>query len=216
MAAGQLPLAATIAAVNDGVFGLIRAAVAAGLVVAAADFVVARRRVMKQLRMSYKEVSDEQKQTEGDPMLKGQRRSRQLAMSRNRMMSEVATADAVLVNPTHVAVAIRYEPAKGAPRVVAKGGDSLAAKIRAEATTHRVPMVENVELARAVYFSCDLGAEIPMELYTAVAQVLAFVMRLRSHGAASGMHRLQVNAVPADATHRRPPRRRSRRTARAS
>ncbi len=158
--------------------------------------------------MTDKEVRDEQKQTEGDPMLKGQRRSRALAMSRNRMMSEVSKADAVLVNPTHVAVALRYEPEKGAPRVVAKGGDALAAKIRAKASEHRVPMIENVGLARALYFSCEVGAEIPLELYTAVAQVLAFVMRLRTRGASSGMHRLQVNGIPADAMKRRPRRRR--------
>jgi len=190
LGSGSMPLAATLQAVAGGTSDLIRTAVVAGLVLAAVDYVVQRRRVGKQLRMSKKEIADEYKQSEGDPHLKGAVRSRQLAMSRNRMMSDVAKADVVLVNPTHVAVALRYDPAAGAPRVVAKGAGVVAAKIRERATEHRVPMVEDVPLARALHAACDIGQEIPSDLYAAIAQVLAFVMRLRSRGGASGVHKL--------------------------
>jgi len=109
-------------------------------------------------------------------------------MSRNRMMADVATADVVLVNPTHVAVALRYEPGSGAPRVVAKGAGAVAASIRARASEARVPLVQDVPLARALHGACEIGQEIPAELYAAVAQVLAFVMGLRSRGVAAGSH----------------------------
>ncbi len=190
MGSGSLPLAATMQAVGGGISDLIRTAVVAGLALAAIDYVVQKRRINKQLKMSHKEITDEHKQSEGDPQLKGAIRSRQLAMSRNRMMSDVAKADVVLVNPTHVAVALRYDPADGAPRVVAKGAGTIAAKIRERATEHRVPMVEDVPLARALHAACEIGQEIPGDLYAQIAQVLAFVMRLRSRGGAAGIHRL--------------------------
>ncbi|MEJ5913325.1 EscU/YscU/HrcU family type III secretion system export apparatus switch protein [Pseudokineococcus sp. 1T1Z-3] len=188
--AGALPLAATVDAVRGGTATLIRTAVVAGLVLALADYLVVRRRTMKGIKMTHKEVRDEHKQTEGDPMLKSAIRSKQMAMSRNRMMAEIASADVVLLNPTHVAVALRYEPGKGAPRVVAKGKGVIAAKIRERATEHRVPMVEDVPLARALHDACAVGQEVPADLYTAVARVLAFVMRLRTRGVASGRHRM--------------------------
>lgn len=191
---GTMPLASTIGVVTGGAGTLIRTAVVAGVALAIADYMVVRKRVMKQVRMTRKEVMDEHKQSEGDPQLKGAIRSKQLAMSRNRMMSEVATADVVLVNPTHVAVALRYEPGKGAPRVVAKGAGAVAAKIRARAAEHRVPMVEDVPLARALHGACELGQEIPSEAYAAVARILAFVVRLRTRGGASGTHKVPAMA----------------------
>ncbi len=106
------------------------------------------------------------------------------------MMSDVPKADVVLVNPTHVAVALRYEPEKGAPRVVAKGQGNIAQKIRDLATENRIPMIQDVPLARALYGSCEIGTEIPAEFYGAVAKVLAFVMSLKSRGSAAGTHRL--------------------------
>jgi flagellar biosynthetic protein FlhB len=187
---GSLPLSATLHQTRDGVAAMMRAAVLAGLALAALDVVVVRRRTNKQLRMTKREVKEEHKQTDGDPHLKGAIRSRQMAMSRNRMMSEVAKADVVLVNPTHVAVALRYEPSRGAPRVVAKGAGAVAAKIRERASEHRVPMVEDVPLARALHSQCELGHEVPPDLYEAVARVLAFVMALRRRGSASGTHRV--------------------------
>ncbi len=189
LGSGSHALSSILSAAAGGVSGLVRAAVIAGLVLAALDVVVITRKNRKQTRMSKKEIRDEHKQTEGDPLLKGAIRSRQLAMSRNRMIAEVADADVVLVNPTHVAVALRYEPGKGAPRVVAKGKGHVAAKIREVAADKRVPMVEDVPLARALHAACELGQEVPAHLYVAVAKILAFVMALRRRGAATGVHR---------------------------
>ena len=95
-----------------------------------------------------------------------------------------------MLNPTHVAVALKYEPGKSAPRVVAKGAGEVAAKIRERAAEHRVPMVQDIPLARALYAACEVNQEIPEELYGAVARVLAFVMSLKRRGAALGVHRL--------------------------
>jgi flagellar biosynthetic protein FlhB len=148
-----------------------------------------RKRTNKQLRMTKDEVKRENKNTEGDPHLKGQIRSKQLAMARNRQMADVPTADVVLVNPTHVAVALRYDPEKGAPRVVAKGQGVIAAKIRELATENRIPMVQDVALARALEKGVEVGMEIPADFYGAVAKVLAFVMSLKVRGAAAGVHR---------------------------
>jgi flagellar biosynthetic protein FlhB len=139
--------------------------------------------------MSHYEIKQEHKQAEGDPYMKAHRRGVQLSMSRNRMMAEVAEADVLLVNPTHVAVALKYDPAKGAPRVVAKGAGEVAAKLREIAADARVPLVQDVPLARALHASCDLGQEVPAQLFTAVARVLAFVMHLGARGVRGGFHR---------------------------
>lgn len=192
LTAGGLPVSGVIAAATDGIGSLVQFAVAAGLVLAAADVLVVMRRNRKKTRMSKKEVSDENKNTEGDPLVRSHRRSRQLSMSRNRMIAAIADADVVLVNPTHVAVALKYDAGKSAPRVVAKGAGVIAARIRAEAEARDVPMVQDIPLARALHSACELGQEIPVELYRAVAGVLAFVMALKARGAARGMHRLPV------------------------
>jgi flagellar biosynthetic protein FlhB len=189
MTAGQLPLGSLLAVVKDAVLGLVRAAAVAGIVMAAADYFVVRRRTNKQLRMTKEEVKQEYKNSEGDPHVKGQIRQRQMQMARNRQMADVPTADVVLVNPTHVAVALRYEPTKGAPRVIAKGQGEIATKIRELALEHRVPMVQDVPLARALHASCEVGVEISAEFYGAVAKVLAFVMSLKARGSAAGLHR---------------------------
>ena len=111
-----------------------------------------------------------------------------MAAARNRMMADIPTADVVLVNPTHVAVALRYEPERGAPRVVARGAGVIAAAIRERAGEARVPLVRDVPLARALYSSTVVGQEIPPELYAAVAQVLAFVISRRNRGQRGGEH----------------------------
>jgi flagellar biosynthetic protein FlhB len=139
--------------------------------------------------MSKYEIQQENKNSEGDPHVKAHRRSMQMAMSRNRMMTEVAEADVLLVNPTHVAVALRYDPARGAPRVVAKGAGEVAAKLRERAAEARVPMVQDIPLARALHASCEIGQEVPAQLFTAVARVLAFVMHLGARGVRGGFHR---------------------------
>ncbi|MDY7556718.1 EscU/YscU/HrcU family type III secretion system export apparatus switch protein [Cryobacterium sp. 10C3] len=164
----------------------MQAAVVSGLVLAAADVFVVMRRNRKRTRMTKKEVTDENKSSEGDPRIKSQRRSRQLAMSRNRMIASVSTADVVLVNPTHFAVALRYEPGKSAPRVVATGAGVIALRIREQAATDGVPIVRDIPLARALHSACKLGDEIPVELYNAVARVLAFVLALKTRGSARG------------------------------
>ena len=190
LGAGALPISQLLATAGGGLVQLIQYAVAAGMLLAIADVFVVSRRNRKRTRMTKKEVKDEHKSTDGDPLVKSARRQRQLAMARNRMMSAVATADVVLVNPTHFAVALRYEPGKSAPRVVAKGADRVALRIRAEAETKKVPVVKDVPLARALHGSCELGAEIPVELYNQVAAVLAFVMALKKRGSAAGTHQI--------------------------
>ena len=189
MTAGGLPVSELMTAATDGAASLLQAAVVAGLVLAAADVFVVMRRNRKKTRMSKKEVKDENKAAEGDPLIKSQRRSRQIMMSRNRMISAVADADVVLVNPTHVAVALKYEPGRSAPRVVAKGLGHVAARIREQADTDRVPIVQDVPLARALHAACEIGEEIPADFYNAVARVLAFVMALKARGSTgAGVH----------------------------
>ena len=134
------------------------------------------------MMMSKQEIKDEARQSEGDPMVKGQIRAAQRRMSRLRMMAEIANADAIVVNPTHVSVAIKYDAVKGAPRVVAKGADVIAARIREEAAKHGVPMVEDVPLARTLFRLCEIGDEIPAQLYEAVARLLAFLFALKANG----------------------------------
>jgi flagellar biosynthetic protein FlhB len=189
MTAGRLQLGSLLGVINNATLSLIRAASVAGIVMAAADYFVVRRRTNKQLRMSKEEVKQENKNTEGDPHLKAHIRGKQMAMARNRQMADVPTADVVMVNPTHVAVALRYDPEGGAPRVIAKGRGAIATKIRELASQHRIPMVQDVPLARALEKSVEVGQEIPAEFYGAVAKVLAFVMSLKSKGSAAGVHR---------------------------
>jgi flagellar biosynthetic protein FlhB len=186
---GLVPIRTVLDTVSGHALGLIRNVAFVGLGMAAADYAMQRRRVGKQVRMTKEEVKQEHKQSEGDPMLKSAIRSRQLAAARNRMMADVPTADVVLVNPTHVAVALRYQPDRGAPRVVARGAGAIAVRIRAIATDERVPLVRDVPLARALYRSTKVGQEIPPELFAAVAQVLAFVISRRTQGQRGGEHR---------------------------
>jgi flagellar biosynthetic protein FlhB len=177
---GHPDLHTILALVAHDALQILRNTALAGMALAAVDYGLQRRRVMRSLRMTKQELKDEHRLTEGDPLVKAAIRSRQQQMSRNRMMSEVATATAVIVNPTHVAVAIRYQPGVSAPVVVAKGRGAVALRIREEAERHRVPIMRDIPLARALHASCDLGQEIPVELYEAVARVLAVVMALKA------------------------------------
>ncbi|SDF10690.1 flagellar biosynthetic protein FlhB [Blastococcus fimeti] len=187
--AGALPLSAVVDTFVDSAILMFRVVALTGLVIAIADYLVVRKKMMKQLKMSKYEITQEHKQSEGDPYMKAHRKGVALSMSRNRMMAEVAEADVLLVNPTHVAVALKYEAAKGAPRVVAKGSGEIAAKLREVAAEARVPMVQDIPLARALHASCELGQEVPPQLFTAVARVLAFVMHLGARGVRGGLHR---------------------------
>jgi flagellar biosynthetic protein FlhB len=188
-ASGALPLSTVTATFADSAVLMFRVVAVTGLAIALADYVVVRAKTMKQLKMSKYEIQQEHKQSEGDPYMKAHRRSVQMSMSRNRMMAEVSTADVLLVNPVHVAVALKYEATRGAPRVVAKGAGEVAAKLRERAAEARVPLVQDIPLARALHASCDIGQEVPPQLFTAVARVLAFVMHLSSRGVRGGFHR---------------------------
>jgi len=138
----------------------------------------------RRLRMTKQELRDESKETDGNPELKGRIRQVQHQMSRKRMMQDLPTADVVITNPTHFAVALRYDDSRmGAPRVIAKGMDVLAQQIRTVASGHRIPLVEAPPLARALYATTELGREVPAALYVAVAQVLAYVYQLKQAAA---------------------------------
>jgi len=142
----------------------------------------------KKLRMSREDVKQEHKESEGDPHVKGRIRQQQRSMARMRMMSEVPGADVVVTNPTHYAVALKYQEGQSAaPRVVAKGSGLVAARIRQLAEESRVPLLSAPPLARALHHNVDLGGEIPAELYTAVAEVLAWVYQLRSWTPGAGL-----------------------------
>jgi flagellar biosynthetic protein FlhB len=161
---------------------------AATLLIAAADVPYQLWSHHRQLRMTRQELRDELKETEGRPEVRARLRRAQQEIARRRMMAEIPRATVVITNPTHVAVALRYRPSQDrAPVVVAKGIDSLAARIRETAARHAVPIVSAPPLARALYRSTRLGQPIPEGLYTAVARVLAYVYQLRaavaSHGA---------------------------------
>lgn len=140
----------------------------------------------RRLRMTKQELRDEAKESEGNPELKGRIRQVQHQLARRRMMQELPKADVVVTNPTHFAVALKYDDGRmRAPRVIAKGVDVIAMQIRQVAAGHRIPMVEAPPLARALYATTELGREIPASLYVAVAQVLAYVFQLRqavAHG----------------------------------
>ena len=145
-------------------------------VLAGADYLYQRYEHEKKLRMSKQDIKDEFKKMEGDPHIKGQRKAIQRQMSMNRMMQEVPKADVVITNPTHFAVAIRYDmSAMQAPEVIAKGQDHVALKIKEIAREHKIMTVENKPLARALFASVEIGDAIPEELFNAVGEILAYV-----------------------------------------
>lgn len=146
------------------------------LILGIADFVYQKFRFKEEMKMTKQEVKDEYKNTEGDPQIKGKQRQRMREASMRRMMQDVPNADVVITNPTHLAVAVKYDAEKQrAPIVVAKGEDHLAMKIREAAKEHNIEIVENKPLARMLYANVDIGSEIPPELYQAVAEILALV-----------------------------------------
>lgn len=149
------------------------------LVLGVIDYVYQRYRLEQKLRMTKQEIRDELKRMEGDPLLKHRRRQMQARLAMQRIRAEVPRADVVVTNPTHFSVALRYdEKNMSAPRVVAKGQDYLAFRIREIAQEHGVPVIERPPLARALYAGVDVGGEVPPHLYRAVAEVLAYVYQL--------------------------------------
>jgi flagellar biosynthesis protein FlhB len=133
--------------------------------------------------MSKQEVKEEHKSREGDPMIKARIRRIQREMANKRMMADVPKADVIITNPTHIACAIQYDPTSmAAPRLIAKGADLVAEKIKQIARENNVPVMENKPLARTIFKTLKIGQSIPRELYTAVAQVLSYVYKLRRRG----------------------------------
>ena len=144
-----------------------------------AEIIYQRWQTTQDLKMTKQEVKDEMKQTEGDPQIKGKIRQKQRQMAMARMMKEVPKADVIITNPTHYAVALSYEQGMVAPTVVAKGQDLVAQRIKEIGRDARVPIIENKPLARTLYAAVQVGDAVPHELYQAVAEVLAYVYRLK-------------------------------------
>ncbi len=150
------------------------------IVLAAADFSYQRWQHQKELMMTKQEIKEERKQMNGDPQIKSRIRSMQIEMARRRMMEMVPEADVVITNPTHLSIAIQFDAdTMAAPVVVAKGADHMAQRIRETAQAHDVPLVENQPLARSLYKTTEIGDPVPVELYQAIAEVLAYVYRLK-------------------------------------
>lgn len=171
------------------VFEAVRAAAMSVGVLALADYFYQHRAFMQRMRMSRQEVKDEYKQSEGDPKIKGKIRQIQMQRARSRMMAAVPTASVIVTNPTHYAVALKYDHGQmAAPLVVAKGVDAIALRIREIAAEANVPIVESPPLARALFASAEIDRPIPIEHYAAVAEIIGYVMRLarRKGGAGAG------------------------------
>jgi len=153
------------------------------LVIAVADYAYQRWDLYKNLRMSKDDIKQEQKRSEGDPLLKSRIRNMQRRMARGRMMANVSKANVVITNPTHLAVAIEYHEGMKAPRVLAKGPYHVAQKIIQIAKENNIPVVQNIPVARAIYKTIDIGQEISSDLYLAMAEILAYVYKLRGKDA---------------------------------
>ena len=159
---------------------LLGAVVALLALVAIGDYLFQYRQWFERQKMSLREMKEEFKQSEGDPHIKGRIRQLRFERARKRMMAAVPNADVVVTNPTHFAVALKYDPTQmGAPMVLAKGVDQVAFKIREIAESNNVPVIENPPLARALYAACDIDEEVPSEHYRAVAEVITYVFKLK-------------------------------------
>jgi flagellar biosynthetic protein FlhB len=176
------PLGAVGAKLSEIIFTL---AVRSGMIMilmAGADYAYSWYKNEKSLKMTKQEVREEFKEQEGDPMIKGQRRRSARMLAQKRSLAAVPTASVIITNPTHISIAIRYDRDKdAAPIVVAKGADNIAAKIRVMAKENNIPMVENKPLARALYKAVEPNQMIPVEFFSAVAEVLAYVFRQKGH-----------------------------------
>jgi len=182
-----LPLNESIAEVNHLLLSSFLAIVSALVLIAAIDVPFQLYQYAEKLKMTKEEIKRESKESDGNPEIKSRIRQQQREMSRRRMMSEIPNADVVITNPTHYAVAIKYkEGGMLAPVVVAKGADAVALKIREIADEHKVLIVESPKLARAIYTHTELEHEIPEALYTAVAEILAYVFQMRIFNKSGG------------------------------
>jgi flagellar biosynthesis protein FlhB len=148
--------------------------------IAAIDVIYQRLQHMREMRMSRQEIKDEFKETEGDPLVKGRLRQLRMERTRRRMMAQVPQSDVVVTNPTHYAVALKYDPnSMAAPKMMAKGVDNVAAKIREIAKEHGIPIVENPPLARGLFAAVDVDEEVTPEFYKAVAEVISYIFKLK-------------------------------------
>ena len=176
----DMPLMQAIGGIGEVVINLGIKVSGFYIIIAAADYIYQKWKFHENLKMTKQEIKDEIKNSEGDPQVKGKIKQKMREASQRRMMQAVPRADVVITNPTHYAVALCYEPDKfDAPYVVAKGEDYLAQKIKEIARENHVEIVENKPLARMLYHNVDLGAQVPPELFQAVAEVLAFVYSMR-------------------------------------
>jgi flagellar biosynthetic protein FlhB len=171
-------VASGLSAWEHTVLFLKRAAITL-IALAAGDFGLQKWRTGQSLKMTKQEVKDDMKMSEGNPEIKARVRRVQREMIRKRMLAAVPKATVVVTNPTHFAVALRYQRGQAAPEVVAKGADALALKIRTIAREHGVPIIENPPLARAIYKQVEVGEFIPGDLFEAVAEMLAYMIRLK-------------------------------------
>jgi len=168
------------------IWDLILRVVVAFSVIAFLDYLYQRYKYHKDLMMTKQEVKDEMKMIEGNPEMKNKMKQKHREMSNRRMMQEVPTADVIVRNPTHVAVALKYDPEKrGAPYVVAKGLDLMALRIVDVGEHNDVPWIENKPLARALYATCEIGQEIPIDYYSAVAELLVYIYKQKNNGEVS-------------------------------
>ena len=172
-------LGTSLEQIADIIFTLAFQIIAVIMVLAIADYAYQSWQTTQDLMMTKQEVKDEFKQTEGDPQIKGKIRQKQRQMAMMRMMQEVPKADVIVTNPTHLAIALMYKQGMTAPVVLAKGQDIVAERIKNIAREHRIPILENKPLARALYESVQVGDIVPRELYQAVAEVLAHVYKLK-------------------------------------
>lgn len=178
--AAEWPIEVTVSFVKGMAVTVVSYVLAVMAVLSVLDFLFQYKQYMKQMKMSIKELKDEYKDTEGNPQVKGKMRQLMRQGAQSRMMEDVGNASAVVTNPTHLAVAIRYQPGVDlAPKVVAKGERLVAQQIKLKAEENEIPILENVELARALFSACEVGSVIPTELYKATAEVLAYVFRLK-------------------------------------
>lgn len=176
----DMPLLQALQLVATTVTDLGMRVAAVYMIIAAADYIYQKVKFARDMRMTKQEIKDEYKQQEGDPQIKGKIRQRMREASQRRMMQDLPKADVVITNPTHYAVAIKYDPEiADAPIVLAKGEDYMAAKIKEVAKEHKIEIVENKPLARMLYANVEIGQAVPPELYQAVAEVLAFVYHLQ-------------------------------------
>ncbi len=190
--ASGLSLRASSDLLIDQTILLFRIAALIATVIGLADYGFQRWQSMRKLKMTKQEVKEEQRSAEGDPAIRSRRRAAHQKLTRNQMLSSVGDARVVVVNPTHFSVALAYDDEGGAPKVIAKGTDELAWRIRERARHHDVPIVESPPLARALHATVEVGDPIPESFFEAVAIVLAFVMRPRSRAARTVVRRVSV------------------------